>query len=216
MTRRNRRLVLIGLVLGVLGLAAALALSALRESIVFFVTPSELAARPVEPGKRLRIGGLVKEGSVRRDGLQASFTVTDGARDLEVVYRGVLPDLFREKQGVVAEGRRNLHAEGSRRRAEEAGYLAAFRGGEEEVSARREGTPLMLAPSPLEGEGWGGGSRELGARWSPTPTQGEEEKKKPPPPPPTLTRTPPTSPSRGDVTARFFRLPIRGRVVEAQ
>jgi cytochrome c-type biogenesis protein CcmE len=103
-TRRGRRLVLIGAALVVLGAAAALALSALRESIVFFVTPSELAAKPVEPGKRLRIGGLVKEGSVQRAGLEARFVVTDGARDLGVVYRGVLPDLFREKQGVVAEG----------------------------------------------------------------------------------------------------------------
>ncbi len=104
MTRRGRRLVMIGAALVVLGVAAALALSALRESIVFFVTPSELAAKPVEPGKRLRIGGLVKEGSLQREGLQARFVVTDGAKDLEVRYRGVLPDLFREKQGVVAEG----------------------------------------------------------------------------------------------------------------
>ena len=104
MTRRGRRLVMIGTALAVLGVAAALALSALRESIVFFVTPSELAAKPVEPGKRLRIGGLVKEGSLQREGLQARFVVTDGVKDLAVVYRGVLPDLFREKQGVVAEG----------------------------------------------------------------------------------------------------------------
>lgn len=104
MTRRGRRLVMIGTALAVLGVAAALALSALRESIVFFVTPSELAAKPVEPGKRLRIGGLVKEGSLQREGLEARFVVTDGAKDLAVVYRGVLPDLFREKQGVVAEG----------------------------------------------------------------------------------------------------------------
>jgi cytochrome c-type biogenesis protein CcmE len=104
MTRRGRRLVMIGAALAVLGVAAALALSALRESIVFFVTPSELAAKPVEPGKRLRIGGLVKEGSLQREGLEARFVVTDGAKDLAVVYRGVLPDLFREKQGVVAEG----------------------------------------------------------------------------------------------------------------
>lgn len=104
MTRRGRRLVMIGAALAVLGVAAALALSALRESIVFFVTPSELAAKPVEPGKRFRIGGLVKEGSVKREGLEARFVVTDGAKDLAVVYRGILPDLFREKQGVVAEG----------------------------------------------------------------------------------------------------------------
>jgi len=104
MTRRGRRLVSIGIALGVLGLAAALALSALRESIVFFVTPSELAAKPAEPGKRLRVGGLVEEGSVARDGIENRFAVTDGAKSLKVTYHGVLPDLFREKQGVVAEG----------------------------------------------------------------------------------------------------------------
>jgi cytochrome c-type biogenesis protein CcmE len=104
MSRRRRRLVLIGLALGVLGLAAALALSALRDTIVFFHSPSEIAERNVRPGTRVRIGGLVKEGSIRRDGLDARFEVTDGARSLPVVYRGVLPDLFREGQGVVAEG----------------------------------------------------------------------------------------------------------------
>ena len=104
MTRRQRRLVLIGLALGVLGLAAALALSALRDTIVFFHSPSEIAERNVQPGTRVRIGGLVKEGSISREGLEARFEVTDGARSLPVVYRGVLPDLFREGQGVVAEG----------------------------------------------------------------------------------------------------------------
>jgi cytochrome c-type biogenesis protein CcmE len=104
MSRRQRRLVLIGLALGVLGLAAALALSALRDTIVFFHSPSEIAERNVQPGTRVRIGGLVKEGSIRRDGLDARFEVTDGARSLPVAYRGVLPDLFREGQGVVAEG----------------------------------------------------------------------------------------------------------------
>jgi cytochrome c-type biogenesis protein CcmE len=104
MTRRQRRLILIGIALAILGLAAALALSALRDTIVFFHSPSEIAAKRPEPGTRIRIGGLVKEGSVQRDGLQARFDVTDGAASLAVVYRGVLPDLFREGQGVVAEG----------------------------------------------------------------------------------------------------------------
>jgi cytochrome c-type biogenesis protein CcmE len=104
MTRRQRRLALIGLALGVLGLAAALALSALRETIVFFHSPADVAAKGIEPGKRIRIGGLVKEGTLKRDGLEASFEVTDGSANLPVVYRGVLPDLFREGQGVVAEG----------------------------------------------------------------------------------------------------------------
>jgi len=104
MSRRQRRLVVIGLALGVLGLAAALALSALRETIVFFHSPTEIAEKHIQPGTRIRIGGLVKEGTVRRDGLEARFEVTDGGSSLPVVYRGVLPDLFREGQGVVAEG----------------------------------------------------------------------------------------------------------------
>jgi len=104
MSRRKQRLILIGTALAILSLAAFLALSALRESIVFFVTPSELAAKPVEAGKRLRLGGLVKEKSLVREGLSARFEITDGKADFPVVYRGILPDLFREQQGVVAEG----------------------------------------------------------------------------------------------------------------
>lgn len=104
MSRRQRRLVLIGLALLVLGLAAALALSALRDTIVFFHSPTEIAQKKIEPGKRIRIGGLVKEGSVKRDGLEARFDVTDGGASLPVTFTGVLPDLFREGQGVVAEG----------------------------------------------------------------------------------------------------------------
>jgi cytochrome c-type biogenesis protein CcmE len=104
MSRRQRRLVLIGAAFAILSLAATLALTALRESIVFFMTPSELAAKPVETGKRFRIGGLVKEGSLVREGLSARFEVTDGGASFPVTYRGILPDLFREQQGVVAEG----------------------------------------------------------------------------------------------------------------
>ena len=104
MSRRQRRLVLIGLALFVLALAAALALSALRDNIVFFHSPTEIAQKKVEPGTRIRIGGLVKEGSVRREGLEARFEVTDGGASLSVTFTGMLPDLFREGQGVVAEG----------------------------------------------------------------------------------------------------------------
>jgi cytochrome c-type biogenesis protein CcmE len=104
MSRRQRRLILIGLSLAVLGLAAALALSALRDTIVFFHSPSEVAEKKIGPGTRIRIGGLVKEGSLKRDGVQAHFEVTDGGASLPVTYSGVLPDLFREGQGVVAEG----------------------------------------------------------------------------------------------------------------
>jgi cytochrome c-type biogenesis protein CcmE len=104
MSRRQRRLILIGLSLAVLGLAAALALSALRDTIVFFHSPSEVAEKKIGLGTRIRIGGLVKEGSLKRDGVQARFEVTDGGASLPVSYSGVLPDLFREGQGVVAEG----------------------------------------------------------------------------------------------------------------
>jgi cytochrome c-type biogenesis protein CcmE len=104
MTRRQHLLTLIGLALGILGVAAALVLSALRDTIVFFHSPTEIAEKSIGPGTRIRIGGLVKEGSVRRNGLEVRFDVTDGARSLPVVFSGVLPDLFREGQGVVAEG----------------------------------------------------------------------------------------------------------------
>jgi cytochrome c-type biogenesis protein CcmE len=104
MTRKQRRLILIAVAGIVLTFAAALTLSALRDSIVFFASPSELALNPPPSGKRLRIGGLVKEGSVVKEGLLVRFDVTDGAKSIPVRYQGMLPDLFREKQGVVAEG----------------------------------------------------------------------------------------------------------------
>jgi len=104
MTRKQRRLILIAVAGVVLALATALTLSALRDSIVFFASPSELSLNPPPPGKRLRIGGLVKEGSIVKEGLLIRFDVTDGAKSIPVRYQGMLPDLFREKQGVVAEG----------------------------------------------------------------------------------------------------------------
>ena len=105
MTRKQRRLALIAAGVGVLGIAAALVLTALKDSIVFFNSPTEVAEKNVKPGTRLRIGGLVKEGSVSRgDGLAVRFAVTDGKHTVPVAYQGVLPDLFREGQGVVAEG----------------------------------------------------------------------------------------------------------------
>jgi cytochrome c-type biogenesis protein CcmE len=104
MTRKQRRLTLIAVAGIVLAFAVALTLSALRDSITFFASPSELAANPPPPGKRLRIGGLVKEGSIVKDGVLVRFDVTDGVKHIPVRYQGMLPDLFREKQGVVAEG----------------------------------------------------------------------------------------------------------------
>lgn len=105
MTRKQRRLSLIGAALGVLALAVALVLGALKDSIVFFNSPTDVVEKHVKPGQRIRIGGLVKEGSVRRgDSLAVRFEVTDGRSTIPVAYQGLLPDLFREGQGVVAEG----------------------------------------------------------------------------------------------------------------
>jgi cytochrome c-type biogenesis protein CcmE len=101
MTRKQRRLSLIGAALGVLALAVALVLGALKDSIVFFNSPTDVAENHVKPGTRIRIGGLVKEGSVWRG---ESFEVTDGRNTVPVAYQGLLPDLFREGQGIVAEG----------------------------------------------------------------------------------------------------------------
>ena len=105
MTRKQRRLVLIGSSLGVLALAALLVLSALKESIVFFNSPSDVVEKQVPPGSRIRLGGLVKPGTLQRgDNLAVRFEVTDGNRAIAVRYQGILPDLFREGQGVIAEG----------------------------------------------------------------------------------------------------------------
>ena len=104
MTRKQRRLVLIGGALGVLAIAVALMLNAFRGSIVFFNSPSDVAEKHIAPGTRIRLGGLVKAGSVVRGDNLVRFDVTDGSREIAVAYQGVLPDLFREGQGVVAEG----------------------------------------------------------------------------------------------------------------
>lgn len=105
MTRKQRRLTLIGCALVVLAIAAGLVLNALRDSIVFFSTPSMVAEKHLGPGKRFRLGGLVQPGSLQRgDNLAVTFTIADGSATLPVAYKGILPDLFREGQGVVAEG----------------------------------------------------------------------------------------------------------------
>jgi cytochrome c-type biogenesis protein CcmE len=105
LTRRGRRLALIAAALAVVGAAAGLSLYALSDSIVFFYSPSEVAQKAVAPGSRLRIGGMVKTGSLVKSADQnVAFVLTDGAHELKVAYQGLLPDLFREGQGVVAEG----------------------------------------------------------------------------------------------------------------
>src|ERR1700753_2892233 len=103
MTRKQRRLVLIGSGVAVLAVAVALMLNAFRDSIVFFNSPSDVVERQVPPGTRIRLGGLVKVGKfVPGDSLTIRFDVTDGKSEIPVHYQGVLPDLFREGQGVVA------------------------------------------------------------------------------------------------------------------
>jgi cytochrome c-type biogenesis protein CcmE len=105
MTRKQRRLTMIGGALVVLAIAAGLVLNALRDSIVFFSTPQMIAEKQIPVGKRFRLGGMVEQGSlVRGDNLAVSFKVSDGGATLPVNYKGILPDLFREGQGVVAEG----------------------------------------------------------------------------------------------------------------
>jgi cytochrome c-type biogenesis protein CcmE len=105
MTRKQRRLTMTGGALVVLAIAAGLVLNALRDSIVFFSTPQMVAEKQIPVGKRFRLGGMVEQGSlVRGDNLAVSFKVSDGGATLPVNYKGILPDLFREGQGVVAEG----------------------------------------------------------------------------------------------------------------
>jgi cytochrome c-type biogenesis protein CcmE len=108
MTKKKKRLALIASSLTLVGIAVALVLFALRDSVSLFASPSEIAAKALPSGARVRIGGLVKDGSLARDGSQIHFTVTDSKNDVAVTYDlsryGALPDLFREGQGVVAEG----------------------------------------------------------------------------------------------------------------
>ena len=112
MTRKQRRGILIGNCLVVLAVAVGLVLVAMRDSIVFFYSPSEVATMQIAPGQRFRLGGLVETGSVvRGEGTTIRFVVRDKTKTLPVTYTGVLPDLFREGQGVVAEG--TLAADGT-------------------------------------------------------------------------------------------------------
>jgi cytochrome c-type biogenesis protein CcmE len=104
MTPKRRRLWLLLGSLGTLGVAVALVLTALNDNLVFFYSPTQVAEKNVGPERRFRLGGLVEQGSVQKDGQFVRFTVTDTNKTLKVVYRGILPDLFREGQGVIAEG----------------------------------------------------------------------------------------------------------------
>ncbi len=105
MTRKQKRLAVIGGAMGFLMLASGLTLYALGQKASYFYMPTDVVANGVAPGERIRLGGLVEKGSILRgEGTATAFTVTDTVETVKVVYAGILPDLFREEQGVVTEG----------------------------------------------------------------------------------------------------------------
>ena len=108
--RHKRAAIVMGIVVAV-GIAAALVLNAFQSNLVFFYSPSQVAAKEAPVGRTFRLGGLVKAGSVQRDGVDVHFQVTDTVQTIPVRYRGILPDLFKEGKGAVAQGR--LDAEGA-------------------------------------------------------------------------------------------------------
>lgn len=110
MTRKRKRLLAVLGLVGGLGIATALVLSAFNDNLVFFHSPSDVAEKQLPADKRFRLGGLVEQGSVKKDGLITDFIVTDLRSSIPVRYTGILPDLFREGQGVVANGK--LDAQG--------------------------------------------------------------------------------------------------------
>jgi len=101
---RHKRIAAIALGVAALGVAAALVLTAFEKNLVFFFTPSQVAANEAPAGRTFRIGGMVQAGSVKREGVDVRFVVTDTVKSIPVTYRGTLPDLFREGKGVVAQG----------------------------------------------------------------------------------------------------------------
>ncbi len=105
MTPRKKRLTLILGGLAILGIAAALVLNAFQKNLVFFFTPSQIVAKEAPLDRTFRLGGLVEKGSVTRDGVMVNFVVTDTFRKVSVRYQGILPDLFKEGKGVVAQGK---------------------------------------------------------------------------------------------------------------
>ena len=105
MTRKQKRLSVIAGALGFLGIAVALTFYALGQKASYFYMPADLAGVTLEPGQRIRLGGLVEKGTIVRDqGTEVEFSVTDMERSVKVAYSGILPDLFREEQGVITEG----------------------------------------------------------------------------------------------------------------
>lgn len=105
MTRKQKRLAIISMGMGFLALSAGLTLFALGQQTSYFYMPADVLTKPVQPGERIRLGGLVASGSIQRvDGTHINFAVTDGEHTVKVGFNGILPDLFREEQGVVTEG----------------------------------------------------------------------------------------------------------------
>lgn len=109
MKPRSKRLALIAGTVAGAGVASALILSAFHDNLVFFFSPSDIAAAKAPAGRTFRVGGIIEEGSVKRDGVLVSFRVTDTAHAVPVSFRGILPDLFKEGQGVVANGKLDPH-----------------------------------------------------------------------------------------------------------
>ena len=103
---RKRRLIAVLLILAGVGIASTIAFYSLQQNLLYFQSPSDLVQQPIPPGRQFRLGGLVKPGTVNRveDSLATRFVVTDGPEDITVEYVGILPDLFREGQGVIARG----------------------------------------------------------------------------------------------------------------
>ena len=104
MKPRHKRLALIGGIVGAVAVAAGLVLNAFQSNLVFFFSPSQVVAKEAPTARTFRLGGLVKEGSVKRNGTEVEFAVTDTAQTISVRYTGILPDLFKEGKGVVAQG----------------------------------------------------------------------------------------------------------------
>jgi cytochrome c-type biogenesis protein CcmE len=109
--RKQNRLIIIAAAGAVLSVSAGLSLYAMNDKIVFFKSPSDIVSQGLAPGQRVRVGGLVKDGSWQRDGTSHVFVVTDTAKDLTVRYEGIMPDLFREGQGVVLDGSESQNGE---------------------------------------------------------------------------------------------------------
>jgi cytochrome c-type biogenesis protein CcmE len=104
MKPRHQRLAIVTGIVCAAGVSTALVLDAFRSNLVFFYSPTQVVAQEVPPSRSFRLGGLVEEGTLRRDGVNVSFTVTDTSRSVPVRYKGILPDLFKEGKGVVAQG----------------------------------------------------------------------------------------------------------------